>query len=448
MIVLRSSIVGTAALAAVLGGTACAQETLDPVGRWEARTGDETVVLEFNPDGTGRYNEASFGWSLRGERLLATDTDGEAVDYRLAIEGDRLTLSEGDLDGPFAFVRSSAAGSEPVGIVGSWEGGDPRDPLHLVVAADGSGTLNGVAMHWTFDAGRLAITVPATGVTQGFSAALSGDRLSLSGGGLPGELAFTRAAAARDDTELVGRWHSATGALLEVRADGTAANSNGTFRYMTAGGVLYLSAGATVFSVPYSVEADRLSLGVPGVRTLTLRRLEPGEELAERRVGASRDVTINGTRLTEELVASLERSFGVRILNGAYWYDQVCGAWGLEGGPTLGFIPAGLDLGGRLRPDASGGATGVFVNGRQLHLQEVAALRRLTQVTPGRYWLDAAGNVGYEGHPVPILNLVQLSASSGGGSSHWRSGITGIGAGSSGGTSYVMGDGWSVIVGD
>jgi hypothetical protein len=69
------------------------------------------------------------------------------------------------------------------------------------------------------------------------------------------------------------------------------------------------------------------------------------------------------------------------------------------------------------------------------------------QVIPGRYWLDAQGTVGLEGGG-PLINLAQLARSQGGGgSTFWRSSNTGIGSGSSGGTSYVMGKDWSVIVG-
>lgn len=164
---------------------------------------------------------------------------------------------------------------------------------------------------------------------------------------------------------------------------------------------------------------------------------------------SSRNVIINRVRLDDATVQALEQAYRVQILDGAYWYDKACGAWGFEGGPTAGIILPGLDLGGPLRADASNGNTGVFVNGRQLHMQDVAGLRQLTGVVyPGRYWLDAYGNVGLEGGPV-LVNLAVLAQQAGGrGNTFYRSGNTDIGAGSSGGTSYVMGKDWSVIVGN
>ena len=162
---------------------------------------------------------------------------------------------------------------------------------------------------------------------------------------------------------------------------------------------------------------------------------------------ANRRVIVNDVRLSDQVLNALETQYRVRVQEGAYWYDPACGAWGFDGGPTQGFIPAGLQLGGPLQPDASGGATRVFINGRQLPMQDVVALRQLVGTTiPGRYWLDAQGNVGVEGGPA-FMNLVALARQQARhNTTFYRSGWTSIGAGSSGGTSYVMGKDWSVIV--
>jgi hypothetical protein len=92
----------------------------------------------------------------------------------------------------------------------------------------------------------------------------------------------------------------------------------------------------------------------------------------------------------------------------------------------------------------------VFVNGRQLHTYDVLALQQLLgPIAPGRYWLDAQGNVGIEDGPM-LFNIVRIANTTpkrGGAGSTYRSNITGIGGGSSGGTSYVMGKDWAVMVG-
>src|SRR5687768_529889 len=123
------------------------------------------------------------------------------------------------------------------------------------------------------------------------------------------------------------------------------------------------------------------------------------------------NVVINKTRVSEELLSAFEQAYGVRIPDGNYWYDAKTGAWGKEGGPTLGFGQAGLKLGGPLRADASGGTTKVFINGRELHIYDVLSLQQLISpysVLPGRYWVDSSGNFGYEGGWA-VGNLVEIA---------------------------------------
>lgn len=131
---------------------------------------------------------------------------------------------------------------------------------------------------------------------------------------------------------------------------------------------------------------------------LTFERERSQTPRPEATSSPSSNVVINGVRLSERKVRALEGQYGVSIPQGNYWYDQTCGAWGHVGGPTVGYILSGLAIGGRLRPDASNGNTGVFVNGRELHFQEVRDLRLLVGVVyPGRYWFDSQGNYGFEG---------------------------------------------------
>jgi hypothetical protein len=172
--------------------------------------------------------------------------------------------------------------------------------------------------------------------------------------------------------------------------------------------------------------------GPPGAKTSST----PDPETP---MSAAASVVVNGVRLTPEDLAGVEQHYGVRVPAGAYWYDPVCGAWGLQGGPTLGFTIPGLDIGGPLRADASGGDTGVFINGRELRPEEVAYLQQLVQVSPGRYWLDASGCAGYEGGPA-LVNLVQLARSRGGGprGRAWHYAGPGGYAGSDGHTSYFF----------
>jgi hypothetical protein len=151
-----------------------------------------------------------------------------------------------------------------------------------------------------------------------------------------------------------------------------------------------------------------------------------------------RVVLINGVRLPQGTIDALERAYRVRVASGAYWYDRVSGAWGMSGGPTMGLVLPGLPLGGPLRADASRGTTFVWVNGRRLPVTDLRALERITgPVRPGRYWLDAWGNAGYEGGPA-IVNLRQLAQRSGGSSWSYYSRSTGAGVGGDGDFFYYI----------
>jgi hypothetical protein len=121
--------------------------------------------------------------------------------------------------------------------------------------------------------------------------------------------------------------------------------------------------------------------------------------------GSSQNIYVNGVKLDSETIGSLEAYYGFQMRSGRYWYDKVSGLWGFEGGPAMGQIMPALDLGGSLKPHASGGKTGVFVNGRELHPLEVQYLMSIFgRVIPGRYWLNAQGTGGFVGGP-PLFNM-------------------------------------------
>jgi hypothetical protein len=142
----------------------------------------------------------------------------------------------------------------------------------------------------------------------------------------------------------------------------------------------------------------------------------------------ARAIHINGNALDAGELATLvqlETAAGTRLPDGKYWYDPVCGAFGAWGGPVLVIIPAGLKLGGPVPANASGGGTGIFINGRELHAFDVLYLQHLLgPIQPGRYFTDAFGNAGAEGGPV-LVNLYVAAQQRGGFSSYSANANTG-----------------------
>ena len=151
---------------------------------------------------------------------------------------------------------------------------------------------------------------------------------------------------------------------------------------------------------------------------------------------AASALRVNGVVNEPERVSRFEQENGMQIPPGDYWYDKVSGAWGVTGGPTIGFTTPGMDLGGPLKANASNGNTGVFINGRQLHIQDVLGLQSLgVPVQQGHWWVDYLGNFGIEGSTIPIGNLFQFSRGRGG--AYQRSTAGGY-IGSDGSTSYFF----------
>jgi len=138
-------------------------------------------------------------------------------------------------------------------------------------------------------------------------------------------------------------------------------------------------------------------------------------------------VMINGRALTASQLQELEKLYRVRPRAGNYWYDARSGLYGTVGAPAAGFMYPGHDF-GALGSTASAGNSEAYLNGRNLTTSEVQILAHLAQtpVAPGRYWLDAQGNAGYEGSDIPAGNLfaaaraAQLRAG-GGGDNFWTS---------------------------
>ena len=146
---------------------------------------------------------------------------------------------------------------------------------------------------------------------------------------------------------------------------------------------------------------------------------------ADEQAKAKAQVRINGETMSPELLSEFEALYGVKPVPGNYWYDANSGLYGAMGYQAAGMMMPGHSL-GEMPANASNGNTGVFMNGRNLTAVEVNYIAMLLQTPamPGRYWLDAYGNCGIEGLPVPLVNFYDVSRmrfGSGGGDNFWSS---------------------------
>jgi hypothetical protein len=324
------------------------------------------------------------------------------------------------------------------GPVGYWEVRNTEGILMLLISVDGSGDLNRKAFHWTYANGMLALDRQEKGPIS-YDASFTADTLTLSGGNLRHPVTFERVPhGTKPDERVFGAWTGEGGGTVELRPDGTGRNGREEFRFTALDGVLAYGGPSIAFSGDFTFEGDHLELTTLA-GAVTLRRAGSAKPaaVAARKGG----VVVNGRRIDARKLEALLRDAKVRILDGSYWYDGKCGAWGLAGGPALGYVPAGLDVLGPLDAKAPSTRTGVFVNGRELHPKDVEELRKAIDFPAGRYWMDAKGNLGFEGNETPFLALagrmreVQFSA---GGRYTDPSSITGVGRGE-GRASFVLG---------
>lgn len=134
-------------------------------------------------------------------------------------------------------------------------------------------------------------------------------------------------------------------------------------------------------------------------------------------------VVVNRRALDPATLQALAARYGA-VSPGRYWYDDVSGLWGFEGGPAMGQLQAGMRLGGPMPRGVSGGGTGVFINGREIHPLELQALiAAYGGVYPGRYFLRPDGWAGPEGGPA----MWNLTAGLRGGAASYGSSYSGYG---------------------
>ncbi|NND34423.1 MAG: hypothetical protein HKN76_17695 [Saprospiraceae bacterium] len=119
------------------------------------------------------------------------------------------------------------------------------------------------------------------------------------------------------------------------------------------------------------------------------------------------NIVINDYKLHAEDLLDLSQTDEVYLQPGHYWYDTRSGLFGHKEEPLMGTLKPGHNF-GSLSAQASNGDSGVFINGRELQEEEALQLSRLFcyyRKMPGRYWLDASGDMGDEGYPFVTGNI-------------------------------------------
>jgi hypothetical protein len=106
-------------------------------------------------------------------------------------------------------------------------------------------------------------------------------------------------------------------------------------------------------------------------------------------------VKINNYVLTVQDKAAFRNYYGVEPQPGNYWYDSESGLYGKVGQSAAGYINPGHNF-GALDPEASGGTSGTYLNGRELTYEELSYIESTYGVDWGQgdYYYNDQGYLG------------------------------------------------------
>eukprot|EP00268_Persea_americana_P051834 TRINITY_DN575_c1_g1_i3.p1 TRINITY_DN575_c1_g1~~TRINITY_DN575_c1_g1_i3.p1 ORF type:complete len:1076 (-),score=213.75 TRINITY_DN575_c1_g1_i3:541-3768(-) len=123
-------------------------------------------------------------------------------------------------------------------------------------------------------------------------------------------------------------------------------------------------------------EEDVLSAGVENTEQPSVPGIisKGPEEINLELENMKLEVSVNGRAIPDQLLWKAEERAGP-ISSGNYWYDSQAGFWGVMGQPCLGIIPPFIEeFNYPMAKDCAGGNTGILVNGRELHEEDLDLL--------------------------------------------------------------------------
>lgn len=98
-----------AGLALLFGAAPAAGQALRLEGKWQARTSEAIHHIMVRSDSSAQFGEQIARWRVVGDSLWLTIGDGVWMVYGMRIQGDRLTLSGGDLEEAVTLRRVGGA---------------------------------------------------------------------------------------------------------------------------------------------------------------------------------------------------------------------------------------------------------------------------------------------------------------------------------------------------
>jgi hypothetical protein len=110
--------------AAAASGAAQSRPTPAIEGQWQARAREAIHFIMVRSDSSAQFGEQIARWRVVGDSLWLALGDGVWMVYGMRVDGERLTLSGGDLEKPVTLRRTGPA----VPRLGQAEIPDPPPP--------------------------------------------------------------------------------------------------------------------------------------------------------------------------------------------------------------------------------------------------------------------------------------------------------------------------------
>lgn len=89
----------------LLSGVGFGQENSVLTGTWKSGQFGDPLVMQFNADGTGTFDETNLQYRVDGKQLIIRIQKVETI-YMFVVSENQLVLSGGDLERPMTFVRN------------------------------------------------------------------------------------------------------------------------------------------------------------------------------------------------------------------------------------------------------------------------------------------------------------------------------------------------------
>lgn len=197
-------------------------------GNWKASVQGFTMKLELKADGTGKLDDEPITYKVANGKITITESDNVTNVYSYNLNGNKLTVSGGDLNEAMIFTKEAkgglgekmnqkndqtvsakndvSTGKTSTGLKGQWTGATGT----FIFNDGGKGIVNGQGFNYSIT-GNI-ITMSDNSGTYTLNYAITGNTLTLSGSN--GSSTFTRNAGnstpsltkSNKGAELVGKW--------------------------------------------------------------------------------------------------------------------------------------------------------------------------------------------------------------------------------------------------